>query len=466
MLKETTAVNVMTEALDQGADFVELFCEDRNEVMIEEQHGDVTDVNSARMYGVGIRVLNGGKSSYTYTNDLSEEALMAAAREAALALQKKSTGVACAPLALIEYPSPRSIKVAPDKVSLKRKAKLLCSMDVYAYTVSPLLKNIKADYFETLQNVTIFNSQGVWAKEKRVYCRVRLTVTVGDDEKTKSEWHDLIRNDGFTFEDIALWQSEIEEIIGKMASMLYAGSAPSGVMDVVFEKGESSLFHEACGHPFEGWAVAEGMSVFAGKLGQQVASEKVTWVDNGAIPNTYGALAMDDTGRPARRNVLIQNGILTGYMLDRVSARKLKMEATGNGRRQNYTYASSDRMTNTYIEPGEDDDEEMITSLDHGLFVKSIGGGATNPVTGAFNLEVSEGYLIERGKITRPVAGLTISGNGADVLMNVDRVGKESLVPTQKGGFCGGGSGLVPVTSFQPRVRVRGVIVGGKGDEE
>jgi TldD protein len=465
MLNESTALQVMTEALNHGADFVELFCEDRAELMIEEQHGSIENATSARMYGVGIRVLNGTRSGYTYTNDTRQAALIQAAREAASALQCPNTGVRCAPLVFKEYPSHNVYRKIPNQVPPEQKAALLCAMDAYAYTVSPLLKNIKADQYETEQQVTVFNNEGVWAKEKRIYCRVCLTLTVGDEEKSIFEWHDLIRNDGYGFDDSALWQREMNDHIHKMARMLHVGSGPSGVMDVVFEKGEGSLFHEACGHPFEGWSNAEGLSVFAGKMGQKVASEKVTWVDNGTVPNTYGAIGMDDTGHPSQRNVLIQNGILTGYMIDRLAARKLGLQPTGNGRRQNYTFASTDRMTNTYIEAGEDDEEEMISSLEHGLFVKDIGGGSTNPITGAFNVNITEGYLIENGKITRPVAGMTISGNGAEVLMNIDRVGRNNPIPNRKGGFCGGGSGIVPVTSYMPRVRIRNMVVGGKGEE-
>jgi TldD protein len=462
MLDHSLAERVIQAALDSGGDFAELFCEDRSELMIEEQHAQVQNVTSARLYGVGIRVLNGSNSSYTYTNDPGEEALTAAAREAALALQCKSPGLACALFQEQAYPPANACRQDPVQVVPEAKATLLHEMDAFARSVSPLVKNIKADYFETRQKITIFNSEGVCAQEKRTYCRVRLTITVCDAKKTKAEWHDLVRNDGFGFQDSALWQFEIQGLIDRMVTFLNAGSAPSGVMDVVFEKGESSLFHEAIGHPFEGWAVSEGLSVFSGKVGQQVASEKITWVDNGAFSGLYGTIAMDDTGLPARSTVLIHNGIVTGYMLDLVSARKLGMQPTGNSRRQNYTYAPTDRMTNTYIEPGEDDEDEMISSLEHGLFVKSIGGGATNPVTGAFNVEVTEGYLIEHGKITRPVTGMTISGT-SEMLMKIDRVGKSSPAPVHEGSFCGGGSGLVPVTSFQPRIRVRGLVVGGKG---
>jgi TldD protein len=466
MLQENTVLQVMATALRNGADFVELFCEDRREASIQQQHGDIENTTSARMYGVGIRVLNGFRSGYTYTNNIHEAALIQSAREAAAALQCGDAGIQCAPLVYREYPPRNAYLKNPAQVPPEQKAALLYAMDAYAYTVSPLLKNIRTDYYEVEQQVTVFNSEGIWAKEDRVYCRVRLTLTVGNDEKSMFEWHDLIRNDGYGFEDTALWQSEMTEVITKMAGLLHVGSGPSGVMDVVFEKGESSLFHEACGHPFEGWAVAEGMSVFSGKLGQKVASDKVTWVDDGTVPNMYGALGMDDTGQPTQKNVLIQNGILTGYMLDRRAARLMGLQPTGNGRRQNYTYASTDRMTNTFIASGEDDEEEMIATLESGLFVKSIGGGSTNPITGAFNVNITEGYLIEHGKITRPVAGMTISGNGAEVLMNVDRVGKENPLPTREGGFCGGGSGLVPVTSYNPRVRIRGMVVGGKGEEE
>jgi TldD protein len=462
MLDHPTAERVIQAALDVGADFAELFCEDRSEAMIEEQKGEIRNVTSARLYGAGISVLNGAKSSYTYTNDLTPAAFTLAAREAASAFRCGSQGLACAPFKPLEYASPNPCLLDPSEVPPERKAALLHAMDAYARSVSPLVRNIKADYFETEQKVTVFNSEGVHAKEKRLYCRVRLTITVGDGERAKAEWHDLVRNDGFGFTDAATWQSEIRSLIDRMALFLHAESAPSGLMDVVFEKGESSLFHEAVGHPFEGWAVSEGLSVFSGKLGQRVASDKVTLVDSGAVPGLYGSTGMDDTGQPTGPNVLIRKGILAGYMLDRVSARKLGMQPTANARRQNYTYQSCDRMTNTYIEPGEDDDDEMIASLEHGLFVKSIGGGATNPVTGAFNVEVTEGYLIENGRITRPITGMTISGT-SDVLMKVDRVGAISPLPLHEGGFCGGGSGLVPVTTYQPRLRMRGLVVGGKG---
>lgn len=465
MLDHSLAARVIQEALDGGGDFAELFSEDRRELMIEEQRGRIGNVTDARLYGVGIRVLNGPNSSYTYTNDLSAESLMLAAREAAAALGCAGGGLICAPFEPQTVASPNPLRQDPAQVAPERKAALLIEMDAFARSASPFVRNVKADYFETGQNVTVFNSEGVCASEKRTYCRVRLTTTVGDGMRSKAEWRDLLRNDGYGFADRSLWQGEIKDIIDRMVLFLSAEDGPSGVMDVVFEKGESSLFHEAVGHPFEGWAVAEGMSVFSGRLGQQVASPKVTLVDNGALPGLYGSLGMDDTGQPTRRNVLIQDGVLTGYLLDRTSARKLNMQPTGSGRRQNYTYPSSDRMNNTYIEPGDDDDDEMIASLTRGLFVKSIGGGATNPVTGSFNVEVTEGYLIENGRITRPVSGMTISG-ASDALLKIDRVGRHSPLPVHEGSFCGGGSGLVPVTSFQPRVRVRGMIVGGKDKGE
>jgi TldD protein len=463
MLEPLLAARVLQEALNHGGDFAELFCEDRAEMMIEEQGGQIQNVTSARLFGVGVRVLNGFQSSYTYTNELDEGNLIRAAREAASVLQGASQAPACAPFVEKTFPSPTPCRKDPNLVTPETKAALLREIDAFTRALTPQIRNVKADYFQTEQKVTIFNSEGVYARERRIYCRVRLTLTVGDAQKSRTEWHDLVRNDGYRFEDSTVWQAEIKTMLDRMVTFLHAGSAPSGIMDVVFEKGESSLCHEVIGHPLEGIAVSDGFGLFSGKIGQSIASEKVTLVDYGTIPNLYGSLGMDDCGQPTRRNVLIQNGVLVGYMLDRVAARKLGMQPTGNARRQNYTYASVDRMTNTSFEPGEDDEEEMISSTEYGLYVKSIGGGAANPVTGSFNVEVTEGYLIEHGKITRAVSGMTISGT-AEMLKNIDRVGKISPLPVHTGGFCGASSGLVPVNSFQPRIRVRGLVVGGKGE--
>jgi TldD protein len=219
------------------------------------------------------------------------------------------------------------------------------------------------------------------------------------------------------------------------------------------------IFHEACGHALEATAVAKGNSVFAGKLGQKIASEKVTAIDDGTMPNLWVSLNIDDDGIPTKRKILIENGILKGYMIDKLNGRRMNMEPTGSGRRQSYKYAPTSRMTNTFIAPGEDSNEAIIASIDNGLYAKKMGGGSVNPVTGEFNFAVAEGYLVKNGKVDKPVRGATLIGKGDEVLMNIDMVGKDMQ---QGQGMCGSSSGSIPTNVGQPMIRVSEITVGGR----
>jgi TldD protein len=219
------------------------------------------------------------------------------------------------------------------------------------------------------------------------------------------------------------------------------------------------IFHEACGHSLEATSVAKGNSVFAGKLGEKIASDVVTAIDDGTIPGEWGSINIDDEGFPGRKNILIENGILKGYMVDRLNGRRMGHEPTGNSRRQSYKYAPTSRMTNTYIASGRATLEEIIASLPNGLFARKMGGGSVNPVTGEFNFAVSEGYLIKNGKIDTPVRGATLIGKGSDVLLRIDMVG-DTVELGQ--GVCGSASGGVPVNVGQPVIRVSEMTVGGR----
>ena len=219
------------------------------------------------------------------------------------------------------------------------------------------------------------------------------------------------------------------------------------------------IFHEACGHSLEATAVAFGKSEFCGKLGQKIASDKVTAIDDGTMPNEWGSSNVDDEGTPTTRLVLIENGVLKNYMVDRLNGRRMGMAPTGSGRRQDYTFAPTSRMRNTYIAPGDDEDDEIISSCGDGLYAKSMGGGSVNPVTGEFNFAVEEGYLIRDGKIDRPVRGATLIGRGADILPRIDRVGRDMKMAQ---GMCGSLSGSVPTNVGQPMIRVTDITVGGR----
>ena len=242
--------------------------------------------------------------------------------------------------------------------------------------------------------------------------------------------------------------------------MLHADYCPGGQMMVAIENGFGGvLFHEACGHSLEAEAVAKGYSEFAGKMGQQVASTKVTAIDDGTLPNLWGSINVDDEGKPSQKNVLIENGILTGYLVDRLNGRRMGLASTGNGRRESYLFAPTSRMTNTYIANGTDDNQEIIRSMERGLYAKKMGGGQVNPATGEFNFAVAEGYLVENGVITRPVRGAMLIGTGSQVLMDIDRVG-QNLDFGQ--GVCGASSGSVPTNVGQPLIRIKQLTVGGR----
>jgi TldD protein len=234
-------------------------------------------------------------------------------------------------------------------------------------------------------------------------------------------------------------------------------------MSVIIDNGFGGvIFHEACGHGLEATAVAKNLSVFSGKLGQKIASPLVTAIDDGSIPSEWGSFAIDDEGTPSKRNVLIENGILKGYMIDKLNARRMNMDITGSGRRQSYRFAPTSRMSNTFIDNGSSTPEEIISNTEKGIYAKYMGGGSVNPSTGEFNFAVMEGYIVENGKIKEPVRGATLIGKGTDVLNKIDMVGNNLL---HGQGMCGSVSGSIPANVGQPMIRVSEITVGGREGE-
>ena len=250
------------------------------------------------------------------------------------------------------------------------------------------------------------------------------------------------------------------EAARQAVTMLHAGYLKAGKMPVAIENGFGGvIFHEACGHSLEAKSVSIGQSQFADKLGQQIANVKVTAIDDGTIPNAWGSFNIDDEGVPAQRKVLIENGILKNYMIDNYNGRRMGMKGNGSCRRQGYQYAPTSRMSNTFIDNGTDKNEDIIKSIEYGLYAKHMGGGSVNPTTGAFNFSVKEGYIIRNGEICEAVRGASLIGNGADVIMDIDMVG-QNLATGQ--GMCGSSSGSIPTDVGQPLVRVSSITVGGR----
>ncbi|HEY8420329.1 MAG TPA: TldD/PmbA family protein [Thermoclostridium sp.] len=452
---------VLQTALSGGGDFAELFFEDKDELNIKCSQQILKGITSVHIFGAGIYVLSGTRSVYVYTNNLSFNGLMDAAKRAAELLnvcgkQEKQRIV----FSMQPVKNPNSVVQYPGTVPHSEKIKVIRETDLAARSTGVSIRQLNVDYFDTDQRVLIVNSEGLYTEDRRVTSRIRIQATVENRNNSHYEWTDFPRPYGFeAFKVKDDYISFAQDFIRDIADSMNAVSAPSCVVPVVLEAGSCGvIWHEACGHPLEATAIAANNSDFAGKLGQQVASPKVTVIDDGSVPGLYGSAGIDDEGHPTQKNVLIENGVLKGYLCDRLGGRKLNMPSTGSGRRQGYMYPPAARMSNTYLAPGTDDEDEMISSIDEGLFVKRLGGGNSGR---EFSVSVSEGYWIKNGKIDHRVKGLMLNARGIDLIKLVDRVG--SRIKTEGGGFCGSVSGLVTTTSFQPRIRISSMTVGGEG---
>lgn len=459
MLSERLVTDVLLAALSTGGDFAEIFMEDTYSTNIRMLDGKVEEGVSGRDYGVGIRIFQGFRSVYAYTNDSSRENLMKVALEAAAALPgaPQQNTVVLARLGVEKF---NPVRLEPGKVSQGDKVEVMKKAHLAAANYHEQISQVSITYLDTDQNVLIANSEGLMVEDRRIRTRLGINAVATKGSEKQSAFRGPGRHMGFElFEHI-----DVEEIARDAArsavTMVNADYAPSGKYPVIIDNEFGGvIFHEACGHSLEATSVAKGASVFSGKLGQRIASDVVTAVDDGTIPNAWGSQNIDDEGTKTRRNVLIENGILKGYMIDKLNARRMGMEPTGNARRQSYKYAPTSRMTNTFICAGESTREEIIANTEYGLYAKHMGGGSVNPATGEFNFAVSEGYIVRNGKIEKPVRGATLIGKGSEILMKIDMVAS-NLATGQ--GMCGSISGSIPADVGQPTIRVTEITVGGR----
>lgn len=462
MLTQGEIKTVLEYALSSGGDFAEIFFEDRDENNIKSSDRIMRGMTSVKIHGAGIYVLCGVKSVYVYNNNTSYSSLIDTARQAAelLSSLKRVALKDEIVFSMEKHKSPNPVVLYPSEVNCIEKQRVVRETDLAARSAGLEIRQLNVDCFDTDQRILIANSEGLYTQDRRVTSRLRIQATVGEAGRYLYDWDDYTKPMGFEAFRVKENYTEFASgFIKSIAKKINALSVAPCIVPVVFEAGScGTLWHESCGHPLEASAIASNQSEFAGHLGQQVASPKVTLIDDGTMKGMYGSSSIDDEGHKTRRNILIENGILKGYLCDRLGGRRLSMASTGNGRRQNYTYAPSARMTNTYLAPGNDDEDEMIRSIDQGLFVTKIGGGNGGR---EFSVEVSEGYWIKNGQIDHQVKGLMLNGKGIDIIKLVDRVGSK-LVP-EKGGFCGAVSGLCCTTSFQPRMRISSMSIGGEG---
>lgn len=460
MIPRRHAEAAIERALQTGGDFAELFLEDTRKNAVSMIDGKIDSATTGRTHGAGIRVLNGVDSVYVHTNDTSPEGLLRAAAQAADAVKgaanKKNVRLVGSVARNVH-----AIEQLPPDVEGKVKAALVHRAYKAAKDEDSAIAQVRVTLADSDTAVSIANSEGLFVSDRRVYVRMGIAAIAATESENQTGFEGPGAMMGYEmFNTRVDVERAARQAAKTAATMLRAEFCPAGVMPVAIDGGFGGvIFHEACGHSLEATSVGLGHSEFCGKLNQQIASPCVTAIDDGTIPGEWGSTNIDDEGMPTTKLILIENGILKNYMIDRLGARRMGMAPTGSGRRQDYTFAPTSRMRNTYIAAGEHTDEEIIRTMGDGLLAKRMGGGSVNPVTGEFNFAVTEAYLIKDGKIDRPVRGATLIGKGSEVLMRIDRVGRNM---TMAQGVCGSVSGSVPTNVGQPMIRVSSMIVGGR----
>ena len=446
-------------AMSTGADFAEVYWELTRNGNITLLSGKIDAISDNTVSGVGIRAFLGTRTVYGSTSDISREGLIKCAKAVAEAMGEGSAEVNIV-LKPTEVNDIHPVKINPFTSENKAKCDLLRLATDAARAYDQRIVQSVGNLMTVDHTIQIANSEGLFKTDRHV--RTRMAVSAVASSGSENQNGSCSPGRGMGLEVFELFKPEE---IGRTAAAqaitnLEADYCPAGQMPVAIENGFGGvIFHEACGHSLEATSVGTGRSQMCGKLGQKIANEKVTAIDDGTIPNAWGSVNIDDEGNPTQRNVLIENGVLKSYMVDRLGSRRMGMPMTGNSRRQSYTYEPTSRMTNTFIDNGPDKNEDIIASIEYGLYAKSMGGGSVNPLTGAFNFAVNEGYIVRNGKICEAVRGATLIGTGSEILQDIDMVG-QNLDTAQ--GMCGSSSGSVPTDVGQPLIRVSKITVGGR----
>jgi TldD protein len=451
---------VLVGATQTGADFAEVYAEDKRSTSAGLDDGRVEQVTSGRDRGAGIRVIAGDTTGFAYTSDLSEAGLTAAAAAAAAAAKGGGGGVRTVGLTRSDPHRPNTIVHDPDSIEKARKVELLARMDEAARGYGPEIVQVSAGYGDSVKRVLVANTEGVLADDEVVRTLLRVSAVANGDTGMQTGYQTMGHTVGFEIFDTVDVEEMAREAARQAITKLGARPAPSGEMPVVIKHGTGGvLFHEACGHGLEADHIHKGASVYAGKMGELVANPLVTLVDDGTMPGEWGTLGVDDEGQRTQRNVLIQDGILTDYMWDYLRSRNDGRPQSGNGRRQSYQHLPMVRMTNTFVLDGPDDPDDIISSTPKGVYVAKLGGGSVNTASGDFVFGMTEAYLIEDGVITEPLRDGNLIGNGPKVLRDIDMLGNDFSMGSP--GTCGKDGQGVPVGDGQPTLRVKALTVGG-----
>jgi TldD protein len=454
---------VLNQALGKKAEYADLYFEYRRNEGISLEEGLVKNCAQSTSNGVGVRVLAEAKTGYAHTDDITIENLELAARTARYIAQNRQTEL---PVAVGKvrgeaqdlYP----VKISVTEIPLDKKIGLLYDIDRFARDLDPRVKNVFVSLGSEYKVILVATSQGLVVGDIQPLTRLNVTCIVEDNgNRQVGSFGGGGRVEFGFFIDDKNYERYAREAVRQAVLNLTAEDAPAGTMDVVLGPGwPGILLHEAIGHGLEGDFNRKKTSAFSDRIGERVASELCTVIDDGTIPSRRGSINVDDEGTPTHRTVLIEKGILKGYLQDRLNASLMHMPLTGNGRRESYAHIPMPRMTNTFMLAGESDPEDIMRSVKKGLYAVSFGGGQVDITSGKFVFSASEAYLIEDGKVTSPVKGATLIGNGPDVLTRVSMVGSD-LKFDEGVGTCGKDGQSVPVGVGLPTIKIDGLTVGG-----
>lgn len=459
-MDKKTLEKLLNNSLTTGADFSEIYYEDslkRNIILTNKRIDDVVTVMES---GVGFRLAKGDKMVYSSTNHLEFDHLEKKVEELKSIFQEK-------PIyqnVTLQDKNINNKKIDyHNEMSYEDKKKYLLRIDEIARGYSDKVEQVKARFIENEKNVIVANHLGEYSTDKRYLFRLIIEIYVKDGEKHDSTFEAYGNSLGYVYLDNFDIEKEVKRLVDVAIDKLSAVPCPTGRMPVVIGPGFGAvIIHEACGHALEATSVAKKVSVLFDKKGKKIANEKVTIIDDGAIDGEWGSTYIDDEGERTKKNILIENGILTNFLIDKLNNRIMKSNITGSGRRESYLYPPTSRMNNTYLANGVDSFSDMIESIDYGIYAKTMNGGSVNTNTGDFNFGVCDAYLIEKGKITKMVKGASLIGNTLEILQNIEMVGDDLSLQT---GYCGSVSGHIPVTCGEPHIKVSSILVGGNDND-
>lgn len=443
-------------SLDTGADFSEIYYENTINKTIMLSDCKIDKVVTCLDRGIGIRLAKGEYMVYASTNDLSDENIINTIND----LKQNYHGSPIYKDVVLKDKNIYNKKIDYHHgYTYQDKKNILKKIDQIAREHSSKVEQVQATFVEEEKDVVLCNHLGEYSTDKRYLLRLVIHIYVNDKGKKESTYEAYGNSSGYNLLDTFDLEKEVKRLVDVAVSKLNSVDCPNGIMPVVIGPAFGAvILHEACGHSMEATSVSKNASILCGMLNKRLGSDKLTVIDDGTIDGAWGSTFIDDEGELTRKNVLIESGILRSYLVDKINEKPMHHKITGSGRRQNYLYPPTSRMNNTYIAKGTDKIEDMIKSIDYGIYAKTMNGGSVDPNSGEFNFGCREAFLIEKGKITKMVKGATLMGNTLDVLKNIEMISDDLKLGT---GYCGSDSGNVPVTCGQPTIKVNNILVGG-----